>query len=225
MTLPFQKSDGKRRFQCFICGIDHTSIEEFVAHILSEHEEGREYVKCPLARCQMPVRDLAGHFLARHPTEKLPSNCGMLRAIVWKDHGRKKGQAGPKKPNFREGTFVSMKMHGKEMHYRSGWECEVYECLEVLSDVAAYWVEPVRIPYLHEGRMHDYLPDIRIQLTDGSVELWEIKPSEQTVLKKNKDKWRSAKAWCSARNWRFVVMTQKRIGQLKRKVIGEQRGE
>src|ERR1019366_3873114 len=97
---------------------------------------------------------------AKHPKEPVPQS-GMMRSIVWKDFSPKGSKKKGKKPNFREGTIISLKMHGKEMHYRSGWECEVYECLEALSQVQAYWVEPIRIPYLHEGHMHDYLPDIR----------------------------------------------------------------
>ena len=105
------------------------------------------------------------------------------------------------------------------MHYNSGWEREVYECLEALNEVTGYWVEPIRIPYLHEGHMHDYLPDLRLQFADGHVELWEIKPSEQTSLEMNRDKWDSAKGYCMARNWKFCVMTEKEIGKLKKLVI------
>jgi hypothetical protein len=80
--------------------------------------------------------------------------------------------------------MVSTKMGGAEIHYRSGWECDVYECLEALDEVVAYTGEHLRIPYLHKGEVHDYLPDIRVQYGDGHIEIWEIKPSNQTSLEK-----------------------------------------
>ena len=47
----FEKSDGKRKYSCFVCGKEHSDFEAFSAHITETHEEGREYILCPLGRC------------------------------------------------------------------------------------------------------------------------------------------------------------------------------
>ncbi len=223
--LPFNKDTGKRKYQCFVCGLEYEEFEGFKAHILEEHEAGREYVLCPLSRCGAPVRDLKAHFKAKHPQDAIPPGISH-KAIVWKDIGGKKGKGGMKtrKPNFRSGSMISTKNNGREMTYRSGWECAVYECLESLNEVTSYAVEPVRIPYMFDGQVHDYLPDLRVFYDDGTVEVWEIKPSSQTTDGKNQAKWAAAKEWCLTRGWTFTVVTETGIDKLKKIVIDRKRG-
>jgi hypothetical protein len=223
MSLPYKKDDGKRKYQCFVCGLEDETFEGFSKHIIEEHEKGREYVLCPLARCGAPVRDLKAHFAARHPQETVPGGIPH-KAIVWKDMGAKKGdKMKTRKPNFRSGSLISAKNHGKEMTYRSGWECAVYECLESLNEVTSYAVEPIRIPYMFNGEIHDYLPDIRVFYNDGDVEVWEIKPSNQTADEKNRAKWAAAKEWCKTRGWGFTIVTETGIDKLKKIVIDRKR--
>lgn len=212
MTLPFAGDHNKRMYQCFVCGKQYKEYEPFKEHILGEHDEGREYVICPLERCQAPVRDLKAHFKAKHPTTAMPKT-GPSRAMIWKDVSGKKTRT--RKPSFREGYLISGKMNGQEMHYRSGYECEVYECLEALNEVATYKVEPFKIPYVHKGKAYEYIPDLLIQFTDGRYEVWEVKPASQTGLEKNEDKWSAATEYCRARNWNFTVVTEVGIGKLK----------
>lgn len=212
----FQKDDGKRKWQCFVCGQQHSDYEVFKTHILEKHELGREYVVCPLPRCGAPIRDINTHMKAKHPKDSIPKYIGPNRAIVWKDFGVKKGKKS-RKPAFREGYFVSVKNNGKEFYYRSSYECEVYECLELLPEVIAYDVEPLKdgIPYLYKGESHKYLPDLSIKWSDGRIEIWEIKPANQTMLPLNEAKWSAAKTYCDARGWNFVIITEVGIGRLK----------
>lgn len=224
MTLPFEKDDGSRKWQCFVCGHQFTDFEEFKSHIVASHEEGREFVICPLERCQCPVRDIRMHFKAKHPSEKSPKS-GQMKALVWKDQSPQKGGkfAGglkPRRSKFREGYLVSNKNGGKEMHYRSGYECDVYECLEGLPDVARYDVEPFAVKYSFQGEVHEYNPDLSVVFNDGRIEIWEIKPSNQTHLEKNKAKWTACQQHCEARGWNFIVVTEVGIGKLKKKVQG-----
>jgi hypothetical protein len=60
--------------------------------------------------------------------------------------------------------MVSNKNGGKEMHYRSGWECEVYECLEAIPEVLAYEVEPFKVQYSYLGEIHEYNPRLKNNL-------------------------------------------------------------
>jgi hypothetical protein len=215
----FAPKDEKRKWQCFICGKEHTEYEEFKKHITENHEEGQEYIICPLARCGAPVRDIPLHMRVKHNGESVKNYHGPLRAIIWKDQRGPKGKKKTRKPTFREGHFISLKNSGKEFFYRSSYECTVLECLELIPEVIAYDVEPIKggIPYLFEGEQHLYHPDISIKFADGHIEIWEIKPSNQTTLPKNLAKWVSAENFCKARDWQFVVITEQGINKLKKK--------
>lgn len=207
--------NNQRKFQCFICGIQYTEFSEFKEHIVEKHEEGRDYVLCPLERCKAPVRDVRTHFKAKHPYEKVPPK-GQLKAIIWRDI-KDNGKIKKRKPKFREGYYESTKMN-KSFYYRSGWECTVYELLDSWNQVIAYEVEPFEIPYIHEGNAHMYKPDLFIAFLNGKKEIWEIKPSNQTSLKKNQDKWFSAKRACEVRGWGFEVINEIMIEKLKKAV-------
>lgn len=204
-------SHNKRKYQCFICSRSFSHYQEFKKHILDNHEEGREYVKCPLNRCQAPVRDIKSHFNAKHPKEKIPKNC-QLSALIWKDFsGRKKRT---KKPKFRDGYLISVKNDGKPMHYRSGYEKVVYEKLEKLDEVVSYDVEPFSVPYYFNGKKHNYFPDVSILFDNGDIEIWEIKPSNQTHIEKNQAKWEACHHYCLNKGWQFKVKTEKGIEEL-----------
>lgn len=214
MSLPFQNNKS-RKYQCFVCGVQHDLFDEFTKHIKEKHEEGRDYVVCPLPRCGAAVRDVRTHFKARHPGQPVPPK-GMMKASVWREV-TPDGGIKTKKPKFREGFYESTKMK-KSFHYRSGWEAKVYEYLDAWNEVIAYEVEPFEIPYIHEGEAHKYKPDLFIAFLDGHNEVWEVKPSNQTTLQKNKDKWFSARLACEARGWGFEVVTEILIEKLKNKV-------
>jgi len=217
MNLPFQKNNHQRRYQCFVCGKNFNAYEEYNEHIKTNHEAGRDYVVCPLKRCEAAVRDLRLHFKSKHPREQSVPKCGQMRATIWKDVDKKDGKMVQRKPRFREGYFLSSK-NGKEMHYRSGYEVEVYECLESMPDVIKYDVEPFKVDYIFDGEKHEYNPDISLLFLDGHVEIWEIKPANQTQLPKNHAKWSACQQHCESRGWQFVVMTEVGIGKLKRHI-------
>lgn len=217
MTLPFPPKDDKRKFVCFVCGLSHTDFEEYKSHIINTHEESRHYIKCPLARCGAPVRDIRLHFKAVHKYEKIPQ-IGQMKALIWKDQNSKTGKLTARRPKFREGYLTSTKNGGKEMHYRSGWECDVYEFLEAMPEVISYDVEPFAVQYSYLGEAHEYNPDLRVNFDDGHVEIWEIKPSNQTHLEKNTAKWSACQHFCDARGYGFMVLTEVGMGKLKQRL-------
>lgn len=213
MTLPFEKKDPKeRQYTCFVCGRVFKEFEGFKEHIIEKHQEGREYVICPLGRCGAPVRDVRAHFKAKHPSEPPPCGCQM-KAIVWKDvrdpKGRKKRSVG-----FHDGDFASKK-NGKKIHFRSGYERDVYECLEQMNEVVKFDAEPFGIPYWFKGENKKYFPDVMVQFADGRVEVWEIKPASQTAYEVNDAKWTAADKFCQSRGWHFEVKTEQGIKLLK----------
>lgn len=212
MPLPFANNhNGKRQFQCFVCGIMQPDFKSFKEHIMTAHEEGREWVKCPLERCQAPVRDVRAHFKCIHPYDVMPHNCQM-KALVWKDPKDPKKKK--KKVSFEEGYYPSAK-NKRNMHYRSGWEKSVYEVLEKRPDVVRYEVEPLAIEYFFKGEVQNYLPDLKIHFQDGRKEVWEIKPTNQTDLPVNKAKWESCAAFCKKRGWEFKIITETGISRMQ----------
>lgn len=200
-----------RKFICFVCGVPFEAYEEYRDHIISSHEEGREFVKCPLARCQAPIRDVRLHFKVKHPKESCPAS-GQMRAIVWNDQRSPKKK---KKPRYAEGFVVSNKNGGKQMHYRSSWEKDVYMCLENIDNVIGYKVESLPVEYYWKGRRKRYFPDLLVEFADGKKEVWEIKPDNQKVLEINKAKWIACESYCEARKWCFRVIAESEIRQLK----------
>jgi DNA-directed RNA polymerase subunit RPC12/RpoP len=217
MNERFQTKEerNQRKYKCFVCGREYTDFAEFKEHIIDEHEEGTDYVFCPLARCQAPVRDVRTHFKARHPHEKLPKK-GMMRATQWRDI-KKGGKLKKRKPNPLKGWYTSTKMK-KDFHFNSSWEQTVYELLDTDYEVMAFEAEPFEIDYIHNGKARKYIPDILVLFVDGHRELWEIKPANQTSLGINQAKWSAAEKACKVRGWKFVTVTETVISKLKKKV-------
>lgn len=211
--FPFNKNN-MRQYTCFVCGVAFNEFKEFNEHIISNHDEGREYIKCPLSRCEACVRDLRQHFKSKHKNETCPKS-GQMKATIWKDINLKTGKLKQKKPKFREGYMYSVK-NGIEVHYRSGMECEVYECLESMDEVISYEVEPLKINYSFQGEVKEYNPDLRVFFTDGRIEIWEIKPSNQTSIEKNKAKWASCQYYCDNRGYKFMVLTEVGLQKIKK---------
>jgi hypothetical protein len=208
-----------RKWQCFCCGKNFNDYETYAAHVKDEHEQGREWLECP--DCKAPVRDMKMHYKAKHPARVMPSGL-QLRVIVWKDFrpGKDgKPKAKVRKFNARRGTFVSKKC-GREFEYKSGLEEEFLNLLEEDTDVETFAYEPFKVPYFWKGEWHNYIPDIRVNYIDGSTELWELKPANQTgpEYEQNQCKWAAANNFCSNIGWDFVVLTEVGLGKYKTKI-------
>ena len=209
-----------RKWQCFVCGRNLTDYEEFREHILTEHDEGREYICCPAEGCGTPVRDLKVHYKLKHPNRILPNGI-QHRVAIWRDFKPDGTKKKTKKVQFRQGTFTSKK-NGRDFLYRSGMEEEFYNLLEQDRDVAGYHAEPFKIPYFWQGKWHDYIPDLRIDFIDGSTEVWEVKPADQTHYEQNRAKWAAMNDHAHNMGWDFVVQTEVGLGKLRVKVKRQQ---
>jgi hypothetical protein len=209
MTLPFGDSSGKH--VCFCCGMQFSEYEEFRSHIIESHEEGREFVRCPLEHCKAPVRDVKLHMKVKHPSFDLRNFKGQARAIIWHDFSAKGKKT--RKPRFKQGKYESTKT-GKTLGYRSGLEEKLYKVLDQHDEVMSFYSEPFNIDYIHRGQAHKYTPDLIVNFMDGRRQVWEVKPSNQTDLEMNKNKWRAAEEACKIRGWSFEVFTEQRIDKL-----------
>lgn len=214
MTLPFS-SGADKKYVCFCCGLQYSDYDDFKIHIIEEHEEGRDFVLCPLDHCKAPVRDVKLHLKVKHPHFNLKNFKGQSRAIVWKDFSSKGKKT--RKPRFKQGKYESIKT-GKILGYRSGLEEKLYKILDQDDNVASFYSEPFNIDYIHKGKAHKYTPDLIVSFIDGQKELWEVKPSNQTDLEVNKNKWYAAEQACKIRGWKFKVYTEQKINKLAQKV-------
>jgi hypothetical protein len=140
-----------------------------------------------------------------------------MKVGVWHDFKPGGAKKKTRKPKFRSGEFVSDKS-GTMIPYRSGMEEEFYSLLEQDVDVSKFAAEPYKVPYFWQGAWHNYIPDIRVDFIDGSTEIWEVKPANQTAQAQNKAKWAAANNWATNHGWTFTVQTEVAIGKLKHKL-------
>ena len=113
----------------------------------------------------------------------------------------------------------------------------VMQKLDSHPDVLSWSSEELIIPYVSplDGKRHRYFPDFwfRKRNPDNTIEeiLVEVKPASQTkppAVQKgkpnkryitevatwgvNSSKWQAAEAYCRARGWKFVIITEKELG-------------
>lgn len=124
--------------------------------------------------------------------------------------------------------------------YRSSWELKLMMHLDSHPDVLEWASEEIVIPYRSpvDGKIHRYFPDFYVKKrnTSGIIEkvIIEVKPAHQvkepaiqeTKKRKpsrkyinevltytvNRAKWEAAKNYCSDRQWKFMIMTEKELG-------------
>ena len=122
-----------------------------------------------------------------------------------------------------------------DITFRSSWEKKVMKHFDTSSNVIAWNSESVVIPYLSpkDGKYHRYYMDFLI-ITRGKdgekvTTLIEVKPKKQTLppvkrgkrkdrylyeamqYEVNQAKWKYARAYCEAKGWNFIIMTEQHI--------------
>lgn len=227
MTLTFEDAGlfKERKWQCFCCGKNYSAFEEYKEHIVTSHEEGREWIKCQ--DCGAPVRDMKMHYKAKHPNRVMPTGI-QTKVCVWMDFkpggGKdKKGQRVKKRVATRQGTFTSVKC-GRDFEYKSGLEESFLNMLEEDIDVENFCYEPFKVPYCWKGDWRNYIPDVRVNFIDGSTQIWEIKPEHEHEYELNKCKWAAAHNFCTNMGWEFIVQSEQ-ILETYRWKIQRQRNE
>lgn len=132
---------------------------------------------------------------------------------VWKDKHRaimlKQLEDGtlPSNPKVKSGIFRSEKLN-LDILYRSSWELEILEQLEIDIEVVYYDTEINCVPYEYDGVGHVYIPDVCVWYDDGDYEILEIKPSCYIDHPRNQAKFKAA-SWVYGD--RFVVLTEHEI--------------
>lgn len=143
-----------------------------------------------------------------------------------------KGRFRPKNPGKYKGD-------PSKIIYRSLWEFKFFRYVDEHPDIVWWQSEEVIVPYVSpiDGRKHRYFPDVVVRKKDGSTIMIEIKPYKQTLppdpsKKKNTPtgrisrrylnevkaygindaKWKAARAYCRAKGWEFIIMTERELG-------------
>ena len=95
-------------------------------------------------------------------------------------------------------------------YYDSSWELEYMKELES-DDAVAKWTKNhgIRIPYFTEDRkFKTYIPDFLIEMTDGAIELVEMKGRHLLKNPNSKKKAEFARKWCDARNIKYRLISK-----------------
>jgi len=132
---------------------------------------------------------------------------------------------------FAQGKFTPKnpgKYIGKGLPtYRSSWENMFMVFLDNNPSIQQWAGESIKIPYRNPvtGKQSIYVPDFFIVYIDANNqthgEIIEIKPSHESTMEAarslrdkmvvaiNLAKWQAARAWCSAHNLAFRIVTEK----------------
>jgi hypothetical protein len=116
----------------------------------------------------------------------------------------------------KRGVYLSKKM-GVEMTYRSGWELAYFQYLDSHADVAQFYSESLKIPYVSNQKTkktRNYIPDLLVIFTDGSKKLVEIKPKSKLTQATNVKKFNAARQWCTSQETEFVIVTEVELKSL-----------
>jgi len=77
----------------------------------------------------------------------------------------------------KKGTYVSVK-NTKEHFFKSSWEEAAMKFLDASPTVEGWEYESLKIPYYYNNNKRWHVPDFIVYFTDGSKEIWEVKPEE-----------------------------------------------
>lgn len=109
---------------------------------------------------------------------------------------------------FDSGWHESPKA-GCQFH-RSSYELRYFRMLDSDPDVVTYQSEPFKIPYMWEGSVKNYTPDVLVMRHDRK-QLIEVKPATLVNEAKNIAKAIAADAWCSQNNIEYIVVTENEL--------------
>lgn len=142
-----------------------------------------------------------------------------------------------KRSQYKQGFFKPLnpkkyKGNPTNIVYRSSWELKLMSRVDKDNTITEWSSEEIILRYVapHDNKVHRYFPDLWYKKNDGSEYLIEIKPAAQTkppavkkrVTKrylteviewgKNQAKWESAREYCKAKGWTFLILTEKELG-------------
>lgn len=122
------------------------------------------------------------------------------------------GSWSPPTTGFNGEHYTGVKNGGTETYLRSSYESACARMLDADPTVISWQHEPLRIPYLFEGSVKNYVPDFIVNFDDGHGELWEVKPDSLTDTPINVSKRRAAQDWCTSNDLVYRDVTETQLG-------------
>ena len=107
------------------------------------------------------------------------------------------------------GHFPSLKL-GRMVEFESLIERDFVFLLDFEPDVAFFVEQPLTIEYEQDGRRRHYTPDFHVVWKRQNI-LVECKPEQLIHLPLNQAKSEVAREWCTARGWRFQLVTDNQL--------------
>jgi len=114
--------------------------------------------------------------------------------------------------NYKTGKFYSNKSK-KNIYYASSYERKAFEKLENDENILWYDRAKVTIKYVRpdDYRFHRYVPDIFVEMKDGTKMIIEIKPESMLNDDIIKSKILAAQQYCNIRKYKYVVWTEREL--------------
>lgn len=107
------------------------------------------------------------------------------------------------------GLLLSRKLN-REVQYESELECKFYIKLEKSDEVLYYQEQPFKIPYVFNGKSHNYIPDCFLVLKNGRGIVVEIKPELNMMQYGNICKWIALQDFCREKGLGCLMTTGNR---------------
>ncbi len=108
------------------------------------------------------------------------------------------------------GKFPSRK-NARMIHWESLLERDAVFLFEFSSGVRQFREQPLTINYALEGKPRRYTPDFELILSDGSVELVEVKPKEKLLLPENSLRFTAITRHLSLQGWPLRFLTEESV--------------
>ena len=121
------------------------------------------------------------------------------------------GTWSPPTTGFKGEHYVGQKNGGAEAYLRSSYESTYARMLDADSNVVAWDHEPLRIPYVYEGSIRNYVPDFLVTHVDGRKTLVEVKPDSLAGTAPNLAKLNAAASWCELNGIELTIVTEKEL--------------
>lgn len=128
-----------------------------------------------------------------------------------------------KKVSALTSKFKKLKRLSNIIVFRSKLEYKFALIFDNSPMIQEWQYECTMIPYVFsiDKKVHSYIMDFTIKMTDGTTMLVEVKPKSKLYKEtqydqddkldyiKNQDKWSAAKKYCEQRKFKFRIMTEK----------------
>lgn len=118
------------------------------------------------------------------------------------------GSWSPPSTGFKGEHYTGIKNGGVVAYFRSSFESAYARLLDDDQEIVSWEHEPMRIPYVFEGSVRNYVPDFFVTHIDGSKFLVEVKPALLTETEINVTKRLAAESWCRTNNVCYLTITE-----------------